>query len=891
MTDPSTRGLLRALQPILSRVRTDVSAIKLSDGSRWTTEPLTEAAMERHLGPGPARGACPIKAGESTTRLAVFDLDSHGGQTDWPGMCEAALTLMSSLEEGGYQPVPWRSSGGRGIHIFVLWDEPQDAYSVRCAMIEALGRAGMKPGAKGVHAGQVEVFPKQDEVAPGEFGNQFILPLAGRSVPLDPLFGLEPMSREAVLGLDWPVSSPVPRRERPKRDDSESYAAADPIEKVRAALFAIKNDGSPGSPDYDEWFKLCCAVHEATGGSPSGREVFAAWSRQNPIFDEKFFEARVWRYLKGDGERSSAYRRDTLYWRASQEGWSDFAKPDTDGFDDVEDAVIVSQSEDDYDPFGEPSDGKVASTEVVTIEQKLEAKDRYKSMILEAPDERTLRGTVCATIASDSVLDSIERGMLAEVLKGKLAKFDAKASIADCRKMLSPSKKDKRNERRDWTDGWVYVTDEDAFYLLDSEELVSMQSFNAKFNRFLPPAEDGEFRRSAAWVALEDARIPTVTRRVYLPWADKTFELDGLACANLFRRSSMPETASAMTDAGREAQSLVLRHLDLLCSGRKEVVQTLVDWMAHNVQHPGKKIRWAPLIKGIPGDGKSLIGDIMRSVMGLSNVRAIAPVLLGTNFTDWAHGACVGVLEELKVTGHNRYEIENALKPFITNRYVDIHPKGGKPYNVINTMNYAAFTNYPDALPLNDTDRRWFVIFSPFLSRADLLKALGDVDAYFDSLFAAIEEHREELRKWLIDHRISETFKPNGVAPMTAEKGSMIALGVSPEEDAVATAIQTGAVGIGQSVVLVSRLKEVINQGQGDLLMNEKEIAVILTRNGWLKAPKQIKWKGEPIRPWVRGLDPTDSFRIREMLDETLVNVQKDADKEDLFANDSAGAS
>ena len=45
---------------------------------------------------------------------------------------------------------------------------------------------GFTIGTKGVADGQVEVFPKQNEIAAGGFGNQFILPLAGKSVPLGP---------------------------------------------------------------------------------------------------------------------------------------------------------------------------------------------------------------------------------------------------------------------------------------------------------------------------------------------------------------------------------------------------------------------------------------------------------------------------------------------------------------------------------------------------------------------------------------------------------------------------------------------------------------------------------------------------------------------------------
>lgn len=169
---------------------------------------------------------------------------------------------------------------------------------------------------------------------------------------------------------------------------------------------------------------------------------------------------------------------------------------------------------------------------------------------------------------------------------------------------------------------------------------------------------------------------------------------------------------------------MVMRHLNLLCGGREPVVQTLVDWMAHNVQHPGVKVRWAPLIKGVEGDGKTVLGSIMAAVMGRSNVRNVSPKVLGTDFTGWAEGSCVAVLEEIKLTGHNRYDILNALKPFVTNDSIEVHRKGKDTYDAVNTTNYIAFTNYPDALPLTDTDRRWWIVFSPFTHKDEMEAAI-----------------------------------------------------------------------------------------------------------------------------------------------------------------------
>jgi hypothetical protein len=337
MSPAEKKKYVRALGPVLDRVRTDISAIKFPDGSRWTTEPITTHAMERHVNGGPARGACPIKEGESVTMLAVLDMDSHKGETSWCEMLQVAADIRDGLAMWGMAAIPFRSSGGRGVHLLILWEMPQDAYSVRQAIFTAIEMCGYVNGAKGIIHKHIEVFPKQDEVGIGENGNQFILPLAGASVPLDLDLGI-PLDREAIVGMHWPMSDPVPVRERPGREVRALAGSVQSLDKVRAALFAIRNDGESGSPDYDEWFKLCCAVHEATGGSDEGKEIFAEWSAQNSIFDEKFFEDRVWHYVKPADKRNVAITRGTLYARARANGWN-AASPD--GFGDLVHAADV----------------------------------------------------------------------------------------------------------------------------------------------------------------------------------------------------------------------------------------------------------------------------------------------------------------------------------------------------------------------------------------------------------------------------------------------------------------------------------------------------------------------------------------------------------------------
>lgn len=185
MTDP-TDPLVEALRPLTRRVRTDVTAVKRDGAQAWTKQELTDDRLARHLNGGPARGVSQIKAGESVTLVGILDFDSHGGEVGWAAMSGVVEKVAGVLEVAwGMEPILFRSSGGRGVHLYLLWDEPQDAYSVRVWLGEVLVSCGLKSGAGGLVRGEVEIFPKQDSVGPDGYGNQVVLPLAGASAPLE----------------------------------------------------------------------------------------------------------------------------------------------------------------------------------------------------------------------------------------------------------------------------------------------------------------------------------------------------------------------------------------------------------------------------------------------------------------------------------------------------------------------------------------------------------------------------------------------------------------------------------------------------------------------------------------------------------------------------------
>jgi hypothetical protein len=512
---------------------------------------------------------------------------------------------------------------------------------------------------------------------------------------------------------------------------------------------------------------------------------------------------------------------------------------------------------------------------------KYNAKTELAALLTAAVDEFALREKVCPQIAKDDRLDDMGREALAQMLFDSFKRLGTKYPIAQCRKLLAPQVKTSANGQRampQWVEGWVYVTNDDNFYRMDSEEWLTSQSFNARFNRELPRDEDGAVTKSATWVALDDIEIPTVTKGLYMPWAGPVFEMHGVQCVNTYRPSTTPTAVDVLSDGGRHAVSVIMRHLNLLAGNRTEIVNTMVDWMAHNVQKPGVKIRWAPLWKGIEGDGKTVMASLLASVMGRVNVRNVSPKVLGTDFTGWAEGAALVVLEEIKLTGHNRYDIMNALKPFITNDDIEVHAKGKDGHNAVNTSNYIGFTNYNDSLPLTETDRRWWIVFTPFEDSGQMARAVEPfaktLNAYFDELHDVIQTHPAELRRWLLDHPISNSFKPNGTAPKTAEKFTMIEMSVTDDEESVRFVLEESATqktpGVTPRLFSSSALSRALSLIDSE--SNPQSVAKnrLFSKMGFMKVAKKVKWNGAAHVVWFRSGTLTSNEEIRKTLDSTL---------------------
>ena len=205
------------------------------------------------------------------------------------------------------------------------------------------------------------------------------------------------------------------------------------------------------------------------------------------------------------------------------------------------------------------------------------------------------------------------------------------------------------------------------------------------------------------------------------------------------------------------------KHLDILCG--EEHAMMVHHFLAALVQYPGRKVRWAPLIQSAQGVGKTLLGEIVGKAIGKPNVSLVEQSALASGqWSDWARDTQLIIFEEIKVPGKIRMEMMNRLKTIITNNEVQIVAKFKDSKVHRNVANVLCFTNFKDAVYLEETDRRYMIIWSPIQTKDAVVKLTES--GHFEKLRKLLS-HGGVLRHYLMNTAIPSDFPWDGPAPAT----------------------------------------------------------------------------------------------------------------------------
>lgn len=143
-------------------------------------------------------------------------------------------------------------------------------------------------------------------------------------------------------------------------------------------------------------------------------------------------------------------------------------------------------------------------------------------------------------------------------------------------------------------------------------------------------------------------------------------------------------------------------------SGDTKAQQWFERWCAIQFQQPGKKLFSAVLMWSVDqGTGKSFIGQILASIFGSDNSAEAGQQNIKNQYNMWRVTKQFVLGDE--ITGSNSRKDADFLKALVTMNRVLVDEKFKPAYMMDDITNYYFTSNHPDALFLEDTDRRFFV--------------------------------------------------------------------------------------------------------------------------------------------------------------------------------------
>ena len=395
-----------------------------------------------------------------------------------------------------------------------------------------------------------------------------------------------------------------------------------------------------------------------------------------------------------------------------------------------------------------------------------------------------------------------------------------------------------------WAKGLCYITSLNQFFRYTVDRKFSPEALDLMY---ATPAIGDEKPPRPRDYLMAVAQIPQVEALRYEPaQGEKRFYAEeGVPYCNVY----LPSYAKPDKDRAEEAGAIFTDHLNHLIKEESNR-RLLLDFLCYHVINPGKKIRWAVLLQGGQGCGKTFLSVAMSAVLGRRNVRKLAATdVLNGQFNGWAYGQQMIFMEEVRIIGNNRFGIMDRLKPSISDDQISLRELHQPARTVPNLCNYVMFTNHHDALAVSDGDRRYFVIQSP-LQTPEQIMALGP--DYFPRLFKMVNENAGGLRAWMEQHTFSKDFEPDGRAPITSYLKELAVTSASPLAASVTQVIEDMMHPlVAPDLVSLQVLRALVSDTNVGLF-SDQALALVLLEHGWTRACRS-SISGSRHSLWTKG--------------------------------------
>lgn len=411
-----------------------------------------------------------------------------------------------------------------------------------------------------------------------------------------------------------------------------------------------------------------------------------------------------------------------------------------------------------------------------------------------------------------------------EELEGEVSELLAGLPITSSGVMM-PS------EQMEYFKGMVYIMQDHVVWNTKTDTLLPPERFAAFYGgaTFVLDQTGRKVTKNAfeAFTQNNLLRFPKVQKSVFMP-NRPSMERFGENSINVYIPHH-PKTAKG--DVSR-----FITHLDKLFMTTRDR-DIVLYWLASAVQNPHKKLRWAPVIQGVEGNGKSFIGRILSYIVGSNHTHKPNAEDISNKFNDYIENKLLIIVEEAHMQG--RREMKDALKTLITEPDVEVQPKGGKKRMTENYTRWIFFTNHKDAFQIDLRDRRYAVFFTRQQSREDLQRD-GMTVEYFNELWSWFDEcgGREAIADYLLTLEIPYEMDPTkglSNAPLTSSTQDAITETLGTVEQLIIEARETDRKGFKGGFVSSWALKELVRMDAPRLNLTSSRMASILMQMGYVR--------------------------------------------------------
>lgn len=399
---------------------------------------------------------------------------------------------------------------------------------------------------------------------------------------------------------------------------------------------------------------------------------------------------------------------------------------------------------------------------------------------------------------------------------------------------------EQKNVYKDALDRYVYVE--------EMERFLDLSTVTYRTKSGVTDANAHELDKLADKL-LTDSNTRRVSRVTYKPGAPTFCEDYDPDTYKIFRayNSYQPPTLKL---GDPDNANWFIDHVAYLCDDDQKATDAILNFCAHLVQQPDEKLNFGILLQGMQGTGKSMLVPMLRQVLGPSNITdTVKTSDIMSDFNEWMRGKLLLGVNEIR-DQEEKYRLYNQMKDLITNEQVRINPKGLPSYIIPNRANFMCFTQYVDAVPMDDDDRRFIIHMSGALPR--------DREYYADIMDNKIPNSSGAVRAYLMQRDLTD-FNPKGRAPMTESKREFLASGGSPLERWLKESVDGPLWPLEQDLVTLRDLRSVLPSNFRSV--SDTTITILLKKFGAKKLENQ-----RPLphgKMWVYVLRNWDNWSVK----------------------------